>query len=131
MACHSSSSASRAMALTVLSRYVTSTSGSERMLWYQPGVRDWPKLVPMTAMSSPAGTPTNGAERSCPVRAPVVVTVRTGSPAKAPGRVTWPQLNRNRDLSTWSSVLAKNQAPARVAAICCIATWALLGLRTW
>ena len=47
-------------------------------------------------MSSPAGTPSNGVERRCPVRAPVVMTVSTGTPAATSARVTRPWLSRSQ-----------------------------------
>ena len=76
------------------------------------GVRGWPNRVPMTAISSPEGTPTSGTSRRCPVRAPVVARVITGRRASTPDTVARPRVRRSTTRSTWWSVLANSHAPS-------------------
>jgi hypothetical protein len=51
--------------------------------------------------------------RRRPLRAPVVVMVRTGIPPVRPVSVTWPWLIRSTNLSIFGKDLANSRAPGR------------------
>jgi hypothetical protein len=61
-------------------------------LWYQPGLRVPPKFDAMTINAEPSRIPTSGTVRLMPVRAPLVVSMTTGSPATHEENVSPPVL---------------------------------------